>query len=196
MKHIGSPTSFNCRIVLIGNTNVGKTAILNQLIDQSFSESFETTIGANYQLYVQEINGVKVEIQIWDTSGQEKFRSLGPIYYRNALGAVLVFDLTNKNSFESVPDWITEFTDVATQDTSIFIVANKIDLDSKEVQSEEARNWTINHGYKYFETSAKTGSGVKELFQEIATDILKNRMIKQREAATTTLVENDSQCGC
>ena len=192
-----SSESFQCRIVIIGDTSVGKTSILNQLIDQTFQEYEQTTVGANYQLYVEEIDGKKVEIQIWDTAGQEKFKSLGPIYYRNARGAAVVFDVTNRNTFDHLSEWINAFTEVAGTDTSIFIVANQIDkIDKRQVDSDEIKSWADSNAYRVFETSAKTGEGVAELFHEIAVEILKNFVSNAKQIQNAEPYEGERKCNC
>lgn len=192
-----SPESFQCRIVIIGDTSVGKTSILNQLIEQTFQEYEQSTVGANYQLYVEEIDGKKVEIQIWDTAGQEKFKSLGPIYYRNARGAAVVFDVTNRHTFDDLTEWITAFTEVAGTDTAIFIVANQIDrADARQVDSDEVKKWADSNDYKVFETSAKTGVGIKELFHEIATEILKNFVSNAKQTQNAEPYEGEKKCSC
>ena len=192
-----STESFQCRIVIIGDTSVGKTSILNQLIEQTFQEYEQSTVGANYQLYVEEIDGKKVEIQIWDTAGQEKFKSLGPIYYRNARGAAVVFDVTNRNTFDDLSEWINAFREVAGTDTAIFIVANQIDrVDARTVDSDEVKKWADSNGYRVFETSAKTGVGVKELFHEIAIEILKNFVSNAKQTQNAEPYDGNQKCSC
>ncbi|OHS94812.1 small GTP-binding protein [Tritrichomonas foetus] len=189
--------SFHCRVVIIGDASVGKTSLLNQLIDHNFQEYEQSTIGANYQLYVEEIDGTKIEIQIWDTAGQEKFKSLGPIYYRNSLGAAVVFDVTNRKTFDDLSEWITSFTEVAGTDTTIVIVANKTDIvERQQVEFDEVKEWAESNGYMVFATSAKTGDGVTELFRALARDILTNRMMKSKQTRRLQPVQNESGCGC
>ena len=178
------------RVVTIGETSVGKTSIITQLVKKSFNPNEKSTIGAMFVVYNQKldasvlkidpnnigINGdVVVEMQIWDTAGQERFRSLGPIYYRGAEAAVVVFDFTSQNSFERLQSWITAFQDVAGTETIIFIVGNKIDLKDKiQVSAETAQNWAEERGFKFFSTSALTGEGVEEVFRQLSNDIYVN----------------------
>ena len=194
--------SFHCRVVVIGEASVGKTSILNQLIDHCFYEHEQSTVGANYQLFVQEVDGVKIEIQIWDTAGQEKFRSLGPIYFRNSLGAVVVYDVTNRHSFDNLETWITSFQDVAGTNTVVTVVGNKCDMPESEIQipESEAQKWAETKGYESFRTSAKTGVGVKETFYSLARQLLKNRMSRTRSKGSVSIhvtnTPRDEGCKC
>ena len=165
--------SLHCRVVVIGDASVGKTSLLNRLIDKTFKDYQPTTIGANYQLYIEEINGTKVELQVWDTAGQERFKSLGPIYFRNSLGTIAVFDQTNRESFENMQEWINSFREVAGTDTIICVAGNKCDLqDDVQVSDLEAKEWATKKHYLYGRTSAKTGEGVAELFKNLASTLL------------------------
>lgn len=194
---VESSSSFHCRVVLIGDSSVGKTCILNRLIDQTFQEHEPNTIGANYQLYVEDIDGTKIEIQIWDTAGQEKFRSLGPIYFRNSVGAIIVFDLTNRKTFENLEEWVTAFTEVANTHTIITIVGNKSDLvKERQVPYGEALEWAGEQDYKYFETSAKTGEGVEVLFKNLANELLNNRTAKCKKKQTPRYQHKEESSCC
>ncbi|KAH0788481.1 small GTP-binding protein [Histomonas meleagridis] len=190
---ISKNNSFHCRVVLIGDASVGKTCLLGQLIDNKFNPSEQSTIGANYQIYNEEIDGIKAEVQIWDTAGQEKFRSLGPIYFRNALGAVAVFDITNKSTFDHLDEWIKSFTDASGTESTIFVVANKSDMvQEQKISFSQVQAYAEQRGYRAFETSAKTGQGVQELFSELAKTILN----KHREVKVTKQELKPSEGGC
>ena len=188
--------SFHCRVVVIGDASVGKTSILNQLVDHSFQEHEQSTVGANYQLFVQEIDGVKIEIQIWDTAGEEKFRSLGPIYFRNSLGAVVVYDVTSRKSFQDLESWVNSFQEVAGPETIITIVGNKIDKIDIAVSTEEAAKWADQRGFEHFRTSAKTGEGIRETFRQVAVRLLKSRVQKGRNKKIDLKGEVRNQDGC
>ena len=166
---------FHCRVVMIGNTEVGKTSIMNRLILGTFNSGEGATVGANYQLYIQEVNQHKIEIQIWDTAGQEKYRSLGPIYFRNALGAIVVYDVTNRTSFDTLSEWITAFQNVAGTETVIAVIGNKSDRPDAVVDIGQAEAWAQKHGYHHFITSAKNGDGVVDAFRELAKLLLRMR---------------------
>lgn len=189
-------TSFHCRVVLIGDPSVGKTCILSQLVDHKFSASEQSTVGANYQIYIEDINGLKIEMQIWDTAGQEKFKSLGPIYYRNALGALIVFDETSRQSFDNLESWIDAFNDVS-QNATIFIVANKCDMvNERQVNFSDAEEYARRKNYRAFETSAKTGYGVHELFSELASSIVSSKKSKTVPIPRPMAKDDDSKCPC
>lgn len=178
MKHY-DPTVYHGRVVLIGDASVGKTSILNRLIEDRYDELEAQTIGANYQLFTQEIDSSRVEMQLWDTAGQEKFRSLIPVYYRNAIAAVAVYDVSNMDSFSHLSDWIEQFQNEAGVAAVVFVVGNKTDLvDDRQVKAEDAESWAHARNYSFFECSAKSGDGVKHLFEEMAKAIVVTKEIK------------------
>lgn len=162
------------RIVTVGNESVGKTSIVVRLIENRFNAHEPGTIGANYQVYEQVIEGSKIELQIWDTAGQEKFRALAPVYYRSTSAAIVVFSLTNLQSFHSLPAEIETFFNVAGESAIVFIAANKSDLDDEfELSFEECQQWANKHGYKIYLTSAKTGEGIQQMFSDLAHELFK-----------------------
>lgn len=182
--------SLRNRVVLIGDASVGKTCILAQLIDHKFSQNESSTIGANSQIYIENINkdkkDCKVEIQIWDTAGQERFQSLGPIYYRNASAALAVFDMTNKTTFDHLEKWIESFREVAGQNALVYIVANKSDLtDQIQVPFIEAKSFAEQQGFAIYETSAKTGKNIQKMFYDLASKILDEKI-----SSSSPIIEN------
>lgn len=180
-------SSTHLRVVLIGDSSVGKTSILSQLVEHKFNEGEQSTVGANYQLYSCNTGTTTVDMQIWDTAGQEKFRSLGPIYFRQAAGAIVVYDQTSKESFDNISEWINSFTDVAGSDTVICIAANKCDLAEKETPFSVAQQWAKAHKYTIVPTSALSGEGVHELFEEMAKQLSKTKWMKKQ----TQIVRRD-----
>jgi small GTP-binding protein len=150
---------------------------VNRLIDDHFDHQEPRTVGANWQLFTTMVGSTAAEFQIWDTAGQEKFRSLGPLYYRSALGAVAVFDVSNRSSFESLGSWLTAFTAVASSDAGIVIAANKCDVDGcrRCVGEREALEWARECGYSIYETSALTGQNVQQVFAALAEGIVHQR---------------------
>jgi small GTP-binding protein len=174
----------HARVVAIGDSAVGKTSLVSRLMEERFDPGEAPTIGANWQLYVHEFNCERVELQIWDTAGQEKFRSLGPLYYRSASGAIAVFDVTRRSSFESLDSWISAFTEVAGLQVTVVIAANKSDMDhERQVSQKESQDWARQRGCMLYETSAKTGENVAQLFRALAEEVL-NRMTPQENKKT------------
>jgi small GTP-binding protein len=183
------------RIVTIGEPSVGKTSIVNRVTDK-FNELEEPTVGAAWQLITQTKDGKTIELQIWDTAGQEKFRALGPLYYRDAQVAIVVYDITNRPSFEMLEPWIEGFTSVAGSDSDIVVVGNKTDLESeRDVTQKEGRDWAVDRGLRFFETSAKTGANVKELFEALG-DIVSQKISRGVRHGSTDIAVQQDQQGC
>lgn len=183
------------RIVVVGDESVGKTSMVNTLISQVFNENEPSTVGSNFQSYISFVDSRRIELQIWDTAGQEKYRALGPIYYRNSLGAIVVFSLTSHHSFESLQSWINGFRDSTGENTLVYIAANKSDLeDAYEVDYEQAVSWAESHGYKIFRTSAKTKAGVNELFDAIASDLYSCHIVTDPQIKRQQLEPGKSSC--
>jgi small GTP-binding protein len=169
-----APSSIHARAVVIGDSTVGKTSILNSIVSHTFNQHESPTVVSNFKIYAEDVDGVGVELQIWDTAGQEKFRSLSPIYFQNAVAAVAVYDRTNRASFEHLGQWIDDFIEIAGYHTVIAIAANKLDLvRGVEIGFAEAEEWAKSRNYVIVETSALTGDGVQELFRELVAAILK-----------------------
>lgn len=161
------------RSVTIGDSSVGKTCIVNQFLQDKFDPAEPNTIGTLYESFTDHRDGHDLEIQIWDTAGQEQYRSLGPIYYRSSAAALVVFDITNRKSFEDVSVWVSEFRSVAGENTIILLVGNKIDLPDRAVDKEEATEWALKNNCIYMETSARNGAGIKQLFSTLVDELMK-----------------------
>ena len=162
------------RSVTIGDSSVGKTCIVNRFLQDKFDPAEQNTIGTLYESFQDTRDGRDLEIQIWDTAGQEQYRSLGPIYYRSSAAALVVFDITNRKSFEDIGVWVQEFRNVAGENTIVLLVGNKIDLASNRViTQEEAQEWAQKNNCIYHETSAMSGEGVKELFKVLVDELMK-----------------------
>lgn len=194
-KIVPSSSMYHGRFVLIGDASVGKTSILNRMSGKPFSTNEGSTIGANYQLLTNDIDDMHVEVQLWDTAGQEKFRSLIPVYFRNAIGSIVVFDVTNRNSFKNLDLWVNTFKEFASEDTVIIIVGNKCDLqDEIEVSEEEAIKWADSCGYLYFCVSASTGEGIPELFDSISRELIKTKVTTTSKSFEITETNQKSCC--
>jgi small GTP-binding protein len=160
------------RVVMIGDVAVGKTSLLECAMGGKFNKDEPSTVGANWHLFTHVCSGSPVELQIWDTAGQEKYRSLGPLYYRTAVGAVVVYDLTVRSSFDSIQRWIAAFIGTAGPNVAIIVVGNKSDERAKrQVTEGEALEWCEAHHYDWYETSAKTGQNVQMVFETLAEKV-------------------------
>ena len=159
------------KIVLIGESGVGKTSIISQFIDQIFQDDQQSTIGGTFSTKtIKCSNGKTLKFEIWDTAGQEKYRSVTKMFYKDADVAILVYDITNKYSFEELQKyWVQQVKDSSPKDIILAIIANKSDLIEKEqVDEADARNYANKINALFALTSAKNNFGVDDLFLEIA----------------------------
>ena len=163
------------KIVLLGDVSVGKTSIASRYCKNSFNEHHINTIGGAYQQQKVVLgNGSMVKLHIWDTSGQERFRAMTNLYYRDAQVAILTYDITNESSFSSIEFWIQELKfKVENENMILCLVGNKCDVNSNErkITTQKGKNFAQDNNMIFFETSAKTGEGVKDLFVTIANKV-------------------------
>ena len=177
------------KYVIVGDASVGKSNLLLRYTHGEFREEYQLTIGVEFGSNNIVINNSIYRIQIWDTAGQENFRSITRSYYKNSACALIVYDITRRVSFESLSDWIEDCKNSSPKTVVMVLVGNKCDLaQNREVNEEEGREFAEKHGMLFFETSAKTGQNVEELFKQSATLIAKK--IKENYYD----LENDS-CG-
>lgn len=164
------------KVVLLGEGCVGKTSIVLRYCRQTFNENHEATVQASFLKKKINLNQQRVELSIWDTAGQEKYHALGPIYYRNSNGAVLVYDITDQDSFQKVKTWVRELKKMLGNDIVIAICGNKADLEKKRtVDQAEAEEYAKSVGAKHFHTSARMNRGIDEMFLDMA-----KRLVEQR----------------
>ncbi|CAG9463778.1 unnamed protein product [Pedinophyceae sp. YPF-701] len=160
------------KLVLLGDMGAGKSSLVIRFVKGQFFDYHESTIGAAFLTKTMPEHGMKLEI--WDTAGQERYHSLAPMYYRGAAAAVVVYDVTDRPSFEKARSWVTELQQQASPGIVVALAANKVDLvDERVVEEREGAQYAQEQGLLYFETSAKTNSNVTELFQELAASIPK-----------------------
>ncbi len=157
---------FKC--IVVGDGGCGKTAIVVRFSKGFFKEKYKLTIGVEFAVKNLELNHNIIKLQIWDTGGQDRFQYVRPLYYKGAMGCIILFDLTNKTSYEHIPKWIEEVENEAGK-IPMLLVGNKSDLkDSRQISREDAEKLATDLGIKYIESSAKTGEGVKDIFAAIA----------------------------
>ena len=159
------------KVVLVGESGVGKTSIITQFIDQTFQEDIQSTTGGTFSTKSVVCDGGKIlKFEIWDTAGQEKYRSLTTMFYKDANAAVMVYDVTRKDSFEEMKNyWANQIKENSPENIILAIAANKSDLIEQEtVDEEEARNFAKELNAIFVTTSAKSSEGINSLFEEIA----------------------------
>ena len=163
------------KFVIIGDSGVGKSNILLRYIYNSFSEEFKTTVGVEFGAKNIEIDEKVYRIQIWDTAGQENFRSIARAYYKNSVCACVVYDISKHSSFEDIQVWIDDCTKQTAKSVLLFLIGNKNDLnDEREVSYEEGEAYAKAHKMMFLEASAKTGNNINEIFERSVKQIAKN----------------------
>lgn len=173
------------KILLIGDSGVGKSCLLLRFVDDAYTESYISTIGVDFKIRTLTIEGKTVKMQIWDTAGQERFRTITSSYYRGAHGIAVVYDVTDMESFNNVKQWLSEIEKYASDNVNKLLIGNKSDLVSKKVvDTEMAKSFADSHNIPFIETSAKNATNVEEAFLRMATDI-KARVAAQGPAGRT-----------
>ncbi|XP_014508229.1 ras-related protein RHN1 isoform X1 [Vigna radiata var. radiata] len=172
--------SLQAKLVLLGDMGTGKTSLVLRFVKGQFSEYQESTIGAAFFTQVLSLNEATVKFDIWDTAGQERYHSLAPMYYRGAAAAIVVYDITSMDSFVRAKKWVREVQRQANSNLTMFLVANKADLEGdRKISNEEGEEYARESGLSFLETSAKTAQNVNELFYEIAKKLVKANPSRQ-----------------
>ena len=158
----------NFKVIIIGDSGVGKSSLLKRAVQNRFESVYQATIGFEFLLMYFKVKDMKIKLQIWDTCGQEMYRSLVQGFYRNTSFALIVYDVSQRKSFDNIETWLNDLRQNTEQDIPVYIVGNKIDLD-KQVTTEEAKIFSVSNRTKYFiECSAKNGKNCNEIFAQIA----------------------------
>lgn len=169
---------FLFKLLLIGNSAVGKSSLLLRFSDNIFNESFLPTIGVDFKIRTLDLSGKIAKLQIWDTAGQERFKNITSSYYKGAHGVILVYDITDRQSFKDVENWLSEVSKHASENIVKLLVGNKCDLEGqRQVSTDEGREFASSLGIKFVETSAKNSMNVEKAFQTLAAEI-KGRVAK------------------
>eukprot|EP00732_Lithocolla_globosa_P006070 Lithocolla_globosa_v1_NODE_6768_length_1037_cov_210.154786.p1 type:complete len:211 gc:universal NODE_6768_length_1037_cov_210.154786:640-8(-) len=179
------------KLLLIGDSGVGKSCLLLRFSDDSFTPSFITTIGIDFKIRTIELDGKKIKLQIWDTAGQERFRTITTAYYRGAMGILLVYDVTDQKTFDNIRTWVKNIEQHATEGVNLILVGNKCDFEppKKVISTEKGQELASEYKIKFLETSAKTKVNVDEAFVTLARDI-KKRLIDSPDAPPANITKN------
>ena len=149
------------KVIFVGDANTGKTSIINRIIDNPFNETYEVSIGIDFMSKNIRFRGQNIKIQIWDSAGQEKYKGLIPSYVRNSSIVFIVYDVSNRSSFDNVQNWLSFVKNI--EKTTMILCGNKIDLE-REVETKEGQEIADKEGIKFFECSAKTNDNIKNMF--------------------------------
>ncbi|KAJ2613119.1 GTP-binding protein [Coemansia sp. RSA 1365] len=176
------------KLLIIGDSGVGKSCLLLRFSDDQFTPSFITTIGIDFKIRTIELDGKRIKLQIWDTAGQERFRTITTAYYRGAMGILLVYDVTDERSFNNIENWYMNVEQHASEGVNKILIGNKCDVDDRRVVTEDmGKALADKFNIKFKETSAKANINVEQAFLELASDI-KRRLLdtaSQPENATS-----------
>jgi len=177
-------SAIEAKIVLLGDTGVGKTSIALRFTQDTFQVRTNPTIGASFLMKNIVVDDKKIKLQIWDTAGQERFRSLAPMYYRGASAALLVYDITSLVSFNKVKEWVNELRLNVPEDIIMVVVGNKVDRAAKhrQLKFETGQDYARSVGASFMETSAKTKEGIEEVFNDISKRLIQNQSLTRKTA--------------
>ncbi|XP_042287604.1 RAB3D, member RAS oncogene family, a isoform X1 [Thunnus maccoyii] len=164
------------KLLIIGNSSVGKTSFLFRYADDSFTSAFVSTVGIDFKVKTIYRNDKRVKLQIWDTAGQERYRTITTAYYRGAMGFLLMYDITSQESFNAVQDWATQIKTYSWDNAQVVLVGNKLDLEEdRQVPAEAAQRLATELGFQFFEASAKDNINVKQVFDKLV-DVICEKM--------------------
>ena len=207
MTSKGQPVNFHylLKYIIIGDSAVGKSNILLRYIHDRFNEEFHSTIGVEFGAKNLQIDDKIYRIQIWDTAGQETFRSITRAYYKNSVCACVVYDISNRTTFDNIKSWVEDCKKLSPKTVLMILVGNKIDLeDKREVTYDEGSIFAQKNGMIFFECSAKTGKNIEQIFMESTKEVSKrikegfydlsneNCVIKQGTSTETITLSGDS----
>lgn len=178
------------KFIVLGETGVGKSCVVTRFKDDTFQELHRPTVGVNFQNVMMHIDSTEIKLQIWDTAGQEIYRSITRSYYRESKCAIIVYDITKPETFRTLPAWIDDVKKNAPEECEIVLVGNKIDLEEdRAISAEELKAFAQERNFQYFETSALTGRNIRSMFEECAMLVYTNESRRSRLQS----MQDDSQ---
>jgi Ras-related protein Rab-1A len=188
------------KVLLIGDSSVGKTSVLLRYVDDKFNAEFQTTIGVDFKVSTFAMEGKSVKLQLWDTAGQDRFKNIVASYYRGAHGILLMFDITNAASFQNVQRWFDEAQNYLQRSVPKLLIGNKADLAAQRaVRMEDARTLAERLGVEYVETSAKNNVNVKAAFETLTRNIMASSVVNLQPSTSRGTKVNATkpvQTGC
>ena len=197
---------FIFKVLLLGNSNVGKSSLFLRFVDDIWNDTFVPTIGVDFKIKTFDIDEKKIKMQIWDTAGQERFKNIIASYYRGAHGILLLYDVTDKDSFKNLNNWLIEIEKNANKNVLKILIGNKTDLEDKRVISyNQGKEFADNYGLKFIETSAKKNLNVNEAFETLGRELMKasseKKITKQPPNKKITVAQvqdlnNEKKKGC
>lgn len=165
---------FNYKLILIGDSTVGKTSIINRFVNGEFNDNEASSINVQIQRKIVKLDAQKdkwAQLHIWDTLGQEQFKAISPLFFRKSVGALLVYDSTNKQSFDNLEEWYQQLTSCLDTRVVVMLVGNKCDLNNRQVQYNTAMEYARSHNFGFLEVSAKTGVNIKNAYYSLVKGI-------------------------
>ena len=197
---------FIFKVLLLGNSNVGKSSLFLRFVDDIWNDTFVPTIGVDFKIKTFDIDEKKIKMQIWDTAGQERFKNIIASYYRGAHGILLIYDVTDKDSFKNLSNWLIEIEKNASKNVLKVLIGNKTDLEDKRVITyNQGKEFADTYGLKFIETSAKKNLNVNEAFETLGRELMQasedKRITKQRQnkkisVAKAQDVNTEKKDGC
>lgn len=189
------------KILLIGDSSVGKTSVLLRYIDGKFDPESRSTIGVDFKVATLDVGGKNVKLQLWDTAGQETFRTIVSSYYRGAHGVIFVYDITAEQTFNSVERWLTEATSNLRQKVPMLLIGNKADLqDQRQIQTERGAKFAAEHSMDFLEGSALLNTNIREAFERMAQSLVSATRVEPPKTETKKISEGASikkkKAGC
>lgn len=192
-NHLYEREIYSFKIILIGDIAVGKTALLARFITDTFSNEYKCNIGVEFKVKTVFLDDTKgAELHIWDTCGEERFRSVTRQYYSNANGIIVLFDLTNKITFHNIDSWLNDICNYS-EDSEIVVIGNKCDLKLKrQVNEKEINDYIMSKHLKYYEASAKDGSNIDIIFENLAQRLCKKAIENEKKKAKVCDIDKKS----
>lgn len=196
-----SSFDYQVKLLLVGDSGAGKTSLLLRYANGEFQPTFITTIGIDFRIKTIGLNQSVVKLQLWDTAGQERFKTITTSYFRGAQGILLVYDVTQRHTFDHIQNWAEQINQYGDLGVTCVLVGNKCDLEHREVSYEEGKALAEERGMRFFETSAKNNVNVTDAFESAASIVL-NKLKQSRIPHTPKSIPIDkpqpssSSCGC